>query len=189
VTKQSAAAAEDLERYRAYLELLARTQLNPRLQAKIGPSDIVQQTLLQAHQAWREFRGTTEGELAAWLRKILARNLAHATRDHGRAKRDVARERSLEASLNESSARLQGWLAADQSSPSRKAERQERAVRLAQALASLPEAQREAVELHYWQGWTLAQIGEHQGRTKPAVAGLVHRAIRQLKRLLDETEE
>jgi RNA polymerase sigma-70 factor (ECF subfamily) len=113
--------------------------------------------MLQAHRAWKDFRGTTEGELAAWLRQILARNLAHAGRDHRRAKRDVARERSLEASLNESSARLQAWLAADQSSPSQKAERQERELRLAEALASLPEAQRDAVELHYWQGWTLAQ--------------------------------
>jgi RNA polymerase sigma-70 factor (ECF subfamily) len=189
VTKQSTAAGPDFERFRAYLDLLARMELSPRLQAKLGPSDIVQQTMLQAHRAWKDFRGTTEGELAAWLRKILARNLAHAGRDHGRAKRDVARERSLEASLNQSSARLEALLAADQSSPSQKAERHERAVRLAEALKSLPEAQREAVELHYWQGWPLAQIGEHLGRSKPSVAGLLHRGIKRLKHLLHEGEE
>ena len=189
VTKRSAAAGPDFEQFRAYLELLARMQLNPRLQAKMGPSDVVQQTMLQAHRAWKDFCGTTERELAAWLRKILARNLAHAGRDHGRAKRDVARERSLEASLKESSVRLQAWLAADESSPSQKAERHERAVCLAEALESLPESQREAVELHYWQGWTLAQIGEHLGRSKPAVAGLLHRGVRRLKHLLQEREE
>jgi RNA polymerase sigma-70 factor (ECF subfamily) len=94
-----------LERYRAYLRLLARMLLDPRLQSKLDPSDVVQQTLLQAHQARNDFRGRSEAELAAWLRQILARNLAHAVRDLGRAKRDIGRERSLEAALDASSAR------------------------------------------------------------------------------------
>ena len=179
----------ELEQFRSYLQLLARMQLPPRLKAKMEPSDVVQQTLLHAHKAAGQFRGTTEGELAAWLRKILARNLAHALRDHSRAKRDIAREHSLEASLNDSSARLDHWLAVEQSSVGQKVVRRERAVLLAEALASLPEAQREAVELHYWQGWTLARIGEHLGRSTPAVAGLLHRGVKKLKRVLQESEE
>src|SRR5262245_31447323 len=86
------AGAETLERYRAYLRLLARLHLDRRLQGKLDPSDVVQQTFLQAYRALDQFRGRTEAELAAWLRQILAHNLAHAARDLGRDKRDVARE-------------------------------------------------------------------------------------------------
>jgi hypothetical protein len=83
----------DLEPYRDYLCLLARLQLDPRLRPRLDASDVVQQTLLQAHQALPGFRGQTAAELAAWLRQILSRNLAHAARDHARDRRDIGRER------------------------------------------------------------------------------------------------
>jgi RNA polymerase sigma-70 factor (ECF subfamily) len=163
-------------------------QLAGSLRKKMDPSDVVQQTLLQAHGARASFRGTTDAELAAWLRKILARNLSHAVRDFARGKRDVSRERSLEAALDASSARLTMFLAADQSSPSHRAVRSEQLLLLAKALENLPETQREAIELHYWQGLTLAEIGERLGRSAAAVAGLLHRGLKRLKSDLgDET--
>jgi RNA polymerase sigma-70 factor (ECF subfamily) len=180
--------AETLERYRAYLRLLARLHVSPLLRGKLDPSDLVQQTLLQAHQALPQFRGHSDGERAAWLRQILARNLAVAIRDFGRAKRDVARERSLEAALTESSCRLEAMLAANQSSPSQKADRSEQALRLAEALEQLPEAQREALVLQHWQGWSLAEIGAHMNRSSDAVAGLIKRGLKQLRLLLNERE-
>jgi RNA polymerase sigma-70 factor (ECF subfamily) len=177
---------QTLERFRAYLGLLARLHLDPRLRGKLDASDLVQQTLLQACRALPGFRGSSETEMAAWLRRILARNLAHAVRDLNRDRRDVTRERSLEQALGQSSHRLGLWLADDQSSPSESAQRKEQAVRLADALQSLPEAQREALVLHYWQDWTLPQIGRHLGRTPAAVAGLVQRGLKQLRVLLRE---
>jgi RNA polymerase sigma-70 factor (ECF subfamily) len=176
-----------LERYRAYLRLLARLHLDPRLAGKLDPSDIVQQTLLQAWQGLEHFRGKSEPELAAWLRQILARNLAMAVRDFSRDKRDVVREQSLEAALAASSSQLEVWLAAEQSSPSQQAERQEQALRLAEALERLPEGQREALVLQHWQGWSLAQIGEHLGKSVEAVAGLIKRGLKQLRLLLQES--
>jgi RNA polymerase sigma-70 factor, ECF subfamily len=181
-------AGQSLEQFRAYLRLLARLQLDPRLRGKLDASDLVQETLLEAHRALPSFRGRTEAELAAWLRGILAHQLAHALRDLRREKRDIARERSLEAALDESSARLGSWLAADQSSPSDRAARNEEAVRVAAALEQLPDAQREAVVLHYWHGWTLAEVGEHLGRTQAAVAGLVQRGLKELRRILKGEE-
>jgi RNA polymerase sigma-70 factor (ECF subfamily) len=177
-----------LERYRAYLRVLAWSQLDPRLRAKVDASDLVQQTLLQAVQALPQFRGATDAELAAWLRRILARNLAHAARDLGRQRRDVDRERSLEQALDDSSARLALWLAAPDPSPSAQAAQHEQARRLADALEQLPEAQRLALVLEHWHGWSLQEIGDHLGRSRTAVAGLIKRGVKRLRELLHEED-
>jgi RNA polymerase sigma-70 factor, ECF subfamily len=177
-----------LERFRAYLRLLARLHLAPQLRGKLDPSDIVQQTLLQAFQAINQFRGQSEAEWAAWLRQILVHNLAQALRDFGRAKRDLAREQSLQAAVDASSARLEAWLIADQSSPSHRAEQGEQALLLAEALEKLPESQREALVLQHWQGLSLAEIGAHLGRSPEAVAGLIKRGLKQLRQLMQERE-
>jgi RNA polymerase sigma-70 factor, ECF subfamily len=173
--------SQALERYRAYLHLLATLQLDRRLQAKVEASDIVQQTLIQAIGGWDQFRGRTEAETVAWLRKILAHQLANAFRDLKRQKRDVRRERSIHADLEQSASRLGSWLAADQTSPSQRAIAGEQAVELANALANLPEAQCRAVTLHHFEGWTLEQVGEHLGRSPVAVAGLIKRALQTLR--------
>ncbi len=176
-----------LERFRSYLHLLARLQLGTRYQRKLDASDVVQQTLLKAHQALDQFRGQEPAELAAWLRQILARTLADLARDMGRAKRDMNLERSLEAAVEGSSARLEAWVA-DESSPSQNAMRHEQSLRLAEALATLPEPQREALVLKHCEGWSLAAIAEEMGRTPPAVASLLRRGLKQLRTLLHEEE-
>jgi RNA polymerase sigma-70 factor (ECF subfamily) len=170
-----------LERFRDYLRLLARLHLDERLRGKLDPSDLVQQTLLRAYQGLAQFRGRSSGEMAAWLRQILANTLANAVRDMARAKRDVALERSLETSMADSSARLEAWLIADQSSPSQRAERNEQLLRLSQAVAGLPDDQREVLLLRHIQGWSLPDIAEHLGRTRPAVASLLRRGLKQLR--------
>jgi RNA polymerase sigma-70 factor (ECF subfamily) len=185
---QAEADRPALERFREYLLLLARLQLGDALRGNLDPSDLVQQTLLEAHRKRDQFRGHTSAELAAWLRQMLAFNLADAIRALHRAKRDVTRERSLEAALEESSARIESWLVAEQSSPSQQAEANEQAVHLAAALATLPEAQREALVLRHCQGWPLADISERLGRTPAAVAGLLKRGLRQLRQQLQEPE-
>src|SRR5262245_6658741 len=111
-----------LEKFRECLRLLARLQLDPRQRGKLDPSDVMQRTLLEACEKRDRFRGSTEGEWLASLRQALAHNLADALRAFGEAKRDVGRERSLGAEVEASSRRLEAWLAAEQSSPSRRAE-------------------------------------------------------------------
>jgi RNA polymerase sigma-70 factor (ECF subfamily) len=174
----------DLERFRSYLVLLARLKLDCKLRGKLDASDVVQQTLLEAHQALASFRGDDLPAQAAWLRQILARNLANAVRDLTRAKRDVRKERSLQAVLDNSACKLEGLLAAEQSSPSQKLVRHERALQLAEAMAQLPAAQREAVLLRHFQELTLTEIAAQLGCTTAAVTGLLQRGLKNLRRAL-----
>ncbi len=178
---------ELLQRCGAYLRLLARLQLDPRLHGKLDASDVVQQTLLSAQENRDQFRGQTEAEFFAWLRRILANHLAGAVRRYGAGLRDVGRERSLEASLEQSAAKLDEWLAADQSSPSQRAMRHEAHLHLAEALARLSLDQRQAVELHHLRGCSVAEVAEQMGRTKMAVVGLLFRGLKKLRSLLDES--
>jgi RNA polymerase sigma-70 factor, ECF subfamily len=116
----------------------------------------------------------------------VAPNLANLVRDLGRAKRDLSRERSLQAGLDESAWHLAGWLPADQSSPSQQAERHERALLLAEALANLPDSQREAVVLRHFHRCSLAEIAGELQCTTAAVTGLLHRGLKNLRELLHE---
>lgn len=176
-----------LEKYRPYLILLARVNLGPGMHGKFDASDIVQHTLLEAHRKRAQFRGQGETEIAAWLRQVLAFAIADARRDLHRAKRDIARERSLEASLDGSSSRLEA-LAAQQSSPSQKAVRQENLLRLAATLLKLPEDQRLAVEMKHLQGLSVAEIAKLLERSDTAVGGLLRRGMTKLRDLLQEKE-
>src|SRR2546430_13848358 len=96
-----------LEQFRPYLLLLARLQLGRQFPGKLDASDVVQQALLEAHRQRDQFQGGTTPQLLAWLRRILAGTLTDALRGLGRAKRDAARECSLEAALDQSSERLE----------------------------------------------------------------------------------
>ncbi|WP_422931343.1 RNA polymerase sigma factor [Singulisphaera sp. PoT] len=169
----------ELGRFREYLSLLARLEVSPRLRSAIDLSGVVQQTLLEAFRSGPQ--GRTSAQTAAWLRAILVNNLADEARRLGARKRDIFRERSLDAALDRSASRLEGWLKADQSSPSQRAIRHEEFLELVQALAELPESQRQAVELHHLKGLSLAEIAEELGVTKPAVAGLLHRGLKALR--------
>jgi RNA polymerase sigma-70 factor, ECF subfamily len=176
----------ELERYRHYLELLARLQLQPRFRSKLGASDIVQQTLLKATKNLSQFRGGSEAEVVVWLRRILSNTLVDAIRELKGTKRNVALERSLEASLAQSSARLALLLQANSTSPSEHVLRHEQALQLSGALARLPDDQRLVLEMHYLQGCPVGAIAEQMGRTERSVAGLVRRGLQALRVMLTD---
>ena len=138
--------------------MLARTQMRRAYQAKIGVSDMVQQAMLQAVQGLDGFRGNTEAEFRAWLRQILARHLCHLDRDLHRDKRDIRREQSMEQKVAASSMRLEGLLAGNGPTPSQNVALGEHIVQVSEAIESLPEAQRDAVQLHYLEGLKLSEV-------------------------------
>jgi len=184
--KVSTEDAPELEQYRDYLKLLADLQLNPRLRAKEDASDIVQETMLDAHRDFADFRGKTEVELRAWLKVILTRNLLTVARRYGTHKRAVGREVALQDRLEKSSALLHHQLVADQTSPSMKLMKQERSEQLAGALLKLLDDERSAVVLKYFHDWSVAEIAQHVGRTQEAVAGLLRRGLKKLREHLRE---
>src|SRR5262249_11654704 len=135
-----------------------------------------------------EVRDNRPEVLVAWLRRILARTLADAGKHYERDKRDVGLGRSLEADLDRSASGVAAWLAADQTSPSGRAERNRELLRLVEALAELPELMREMVVLKHCQGWTLPQIAQRLGRSIPSVASLLRRGLEDLRHRLKPKE-
>jgi RNA polymerase sigma-70 factor (ECF subfamily) len=184
---QASAAGAVLEKYRHYLAFLARTTVDPRLNAKVDLSGIVQQTLFEAHQVLVQWEALPSGEQMAFLRRILAHNIQDEVRKLNAGKRAVRREQSLEHAFENSSHRLMNWVAVDASSPSLQLNKAERALQLACALDRLPAAQREALVLQHWEGKTLAEIASQMNRTPAAVAGLLKRGLQQLRKELSNS--
>jgi RNA polymerase sigma-70 factor (ECF subfamily) len=174
-----------LEDYREYLHLVARLQVGPDLRGKVDPSDLVQQTLLKAHQRQEQFRGENDAHLAAWLRRILGNELTDAVRRLN----GVGHQADLARLLEDSAARLEAWLADDSLSPGGQAVQHEDLLHLAEALAALPDDQRLAVELKHLHGRPVAEIGKLMGRSKEAVGGLLRRGLKKLRDVLNESQQ
>lgn len=174
-----------LQQYRNYLMVLASTQLETRLQPRVSPSDVVQETMLRAHKNFGQFRGSTEAELLAWLRQILVNNLAKFVEQHMlAARRDVRREVSIERlgkSLEHSTVQLAALLPAESKSPSMAVQQREEAVQLADRLAQLPADYREVLMLRNLQSLPFEQVAERMGRSVGATRMLWLRAIERLR--------
>jgi len=171
--------------YRNYLALLARLQLGRRLQSKVDPGDLVQETFLEAYRDFAQFRGASEGEFVNWLRQVLARNLANLLRRYfGTRRRDVRLEQELAGAMDASSRVLEGGLAAPASTPSHQAARREQAVLLADALGDLPADYREVIILRHLEGLSFSEVPNRLGRSVNSVEKLWARGLAQLRRVL-----
>jgi RNA polymerase sigma-70 factor (subfamily 1) len=175
-----------LQRYRAYLECLTYIQIDPRLRRRFGFSDVLQKTLLEAWQARKRVEALEPEAELRWLRRMFVHNLLEQIEHEKAAIRDIRREQPWEEVLEQSSIRLGDLLAADESAPPDRLLAQEQTLRLAEALARLPERQREAIILQKWHGWKLSQIAEHLGCTTGVVAGLHARGLKALRQLLPD---
>jgi RNA polymerase sigma-70 factor (ECF subfamily) len=174
-----------LELYRNYLLLLARLQISRRLQSKVDAADLVQDTFLKAHSHFDQFRGNTEIELVAWLREILASNVANLVRHYfGTQGRNIRLEQELVDDLERSSQAWSLGLVAGQSSPSQRAARREEAVLLADALAKLPEDYGEVIVLRHLQALPFAEVAQRMKRSVDSVEKLWIRALTRLRGLL-----
>jgi RNA polymerase sigma-70 factor (ECF subfamily) len=185
------ARADLFARYRQYLRVLAEGQLGRHLRGKCDASDLVQQTLLEAHRDFPTFQGQHEGELIAWLRRILAHNLFNEARRFATRGRDAGREVSLEgfqAGLDHSSQVLARCLADGGPTPSEVAAGREAAVRLADTLARLPENYQRVLLLRLFEGLSAEEVAERMGSTAGAVRMLQMRALEALRALVNTAD-
>jgi RNA polymerase sigma-70 factor (ECF subfamily) len=149
----------------------------------VDPADVVQETFLHAVRDAAQFRGTSDQELAGWLRRILAARLADLVRRYCATRgRDVRLERALQVELDQSSQVLDRELVAPLSSPSEQAARHERAVWLARALEQLPEDYREVLVLHHLEACDFPEVARRLGRSVEAVKKIWARALARLRR-------
>jgi len=170
-----------LQLYGNYLKLLATTQLDAKLRSRVSPSDVVQETLLEAHRDFPTFRGSTEPELLAWLRRILLNNLGKLVEQHiVTEKRDIRREYSLERAherWERSSVNLRNELVGDGPTPSAAFEQLEASRVLADQVAELPDDYRTVIVKRHLEGLPFKEIAEQMGRSPGAVRMLWLRAI------------
>jgi RNA polymerase sigma-70 factor (ECF subfamily) len=151
-------------------------------------SDVIQNTLVEAYRDLERIKGLDADGRKHWLRRMLVNNLIDEINRWRTAARDYQLEKPLEAAANESSCRLQNWLAVEDTTPSERMIRQEEALRLLEALSKIDPRQREALILQKYHGWKLSQIAEHLGCTTGAVAGLHARGLQELRKHLPDME-
>ena len=169
-------------KYQAWLRLQARLQIDAHFRGKFDESDIAQQTMVEAWRSQSNFRGNSEPERLAWLRQILARVLGHEVRRYGGTKkRDIAKERSLEASISESSRLLGQIVAGTGPTPSQVVQKDEEESRLAEALERLPDEYREVIIRRNMQFEPHDAIANDLGKSVAAVRMLWVRALKRLK--------
>jgi RNA polymerase sigma-70 factor (ECF subfamily) len=170
-------------RCRDYLGLAARARVEVKLRAKVDASDLVQQTLLEAHRGFGRFQGATEAEWLAWLRRILDHNAADFVRRYrSTGKREVGREVPL-VREGSSAGGCPEPAAADET-PSAAAVRREGELELAAALAQLTADHREVIVLRNLQRLPFDEVARRMNRSRPAAQMLWMRAIQKLQEVM-----
>ncbi len=183
---ERAAIGEVLEIFRSYLTLLARIQIGRHLQTKVDPDDVVQEVFVDAHRQFQSFRGMNTDAVAAWLRKILAGQLAQLIRKYCATEaRNIRLEVSIEQDLDSSSARLAQGLESPGSSPSESLSRREELTHLANMLERLPSDYRAVILLRQIDGLSFGEISSRLGRSEDSVQKLWVRGLQSLRELMN----
>ncbi|MHC4403957.1 MAG: sigma-70 family RNA polymerase sigma factor [Planctomycetota bacterium] len=167
---------------RSYLRFAARAQVESWLRIKVDASDVVQQTMLEAHRDFDRFQGGSEGELLAWLRRILMHNVADFVRHYrGTAKRRVQREMPFRDPAATDIAGGAPEPSAHGATPSQELARRDDEIRVMAAMENLSPDYQEVVFLRNLQRLSFAEVAQRMGRSRPAVQMLWKRAIDKLR--------
>jgi RNA polymerase sigma-70 factor (ECF subfamily) len=171
-----------LTRHQPYLQRFVELRLDPRLRARFDPADVVQEAQLQAVRRLPRYLEQPHLPFRLWLRQLADDRLLNLRRDHaGTARRSVDREVALPEG---SAAEFASQLLAAGSSPSQHLNRQELARRVREALARLPDADREVLLLRHFEGLSNPEVAALLGLTAGAVSKRYGRAVLRLHDLL-----
>lgn len=168
---QDALLAELLPLLRAH----AARRVDGQLRARLDPSDVVQETLMEAARDFPRFAGRTRPELRAWVLGVLRTTLHDVRKLHRADKRDAGRERSLDELL---ASTMTGRFASPASSPSRKVARRQELQLMEERLELLTDLQREALLLRTVEELSVKEIAARMGRSEDSVAALLKRALK-----------
>ena len=176
--------------YQGYLKVLSRAHLDKRIQHRVSPADLVQDTLLEAHRDFHKFHGTTTAEFTGWIRQVLVHNHARAIETHLlAAKRDVRREQvaaNLSGLMDQSHQRLSALLSDHRRSPPSEADHQESLARMAIAIERLPADYAEVITLRHIEGLRFGTVAQRMGRSPGAARMLWLRAIEGLREAMGQ---
>ncbi len=166
-----------IEQVRDYLMLVADRELDDAVRAKVGASDVVQQTMLEAGRDLGRFRGDTPGELRSWLIRILRHNLTDVTREYrGTQRRDIGREiRVIDGGLD---------LVSKQRTASSICRRVEADAQLDRAMTQLPKQYQAAISLRHVSGLEWSEVGSRLGLSAEAARKIWARALAKLREQL-----
>lgn len=174
--------AELLNEHRNYLLLIANQQIDNKIRGKVGSSDIVQETLITAHEKFDNFIGDDQQQLKAWLRQIVTNDVYEAGRRYkGTAKRQVDREQQIQYRSS-----IAHPLVDPNYTPKTNAIQDEESRRLSTAMSQLPEDYQQVIKLRSWEQLSFQQIGDELDRSEEAARKLWTRAIMKLQEFLPE---
>ena len=177
--------AKSLDHFRPVLLTLAEAMISSTLRGDLEASDLVQQTLLEAHCNAEQLAVMSPGAFFSWLRHALNHNVLDAVK-HLQAQKNDVRRRVRASDLEASFIRLEQILIADETSPSEVVQRNEQVCIMLSALQTLPDNQRRAVIMKHLNGRSLKEIAEVLGLSEPATAGVLHRGRQRLAKYLEE---
>jgi RNA polymerase sigma-70 factor (ECF subfamily) len=169
-------------RHRDFLRLVVQLRMDARLRARVDPSDVVQEAQLDAFRRLRDFLDRRPMPFRLWLRMTTRERLLKVQRRHlHTGRRDAGRDVPLP---EQSSLLLAGRLLAGGSTPSQRLDRGETARRVREAVAALPEADREVLLMRNFEGLSNQEVAYLLG-LDPATASKRHgRALLRLRQAL-----
>ena len=175
------ALSEIISRLHGYLLLIANGEMRENVQAKFGASDVVQNSLLEAHAGIHRFRGSTEAEMRAWLKQIVIHNLADEGRRYTSTQsRSVHRERSLDVIVTP--------LRTEGSGIGKSIEIESENLKLAEAISLLTARQQRVVEGRHRFGYSFKEIAEQVGVAEVTARQIWARALKQLKAFCNDDD-
>jgi RNA polymerase sigma-70 factor (ECF subfamily) len=177
--------AATLNQFRPMLLTLAEAMISPTLRRDLEASDLVQQTLLEAHCNMEQLVRMNAAVIFSWLRSALQHNMQDAIRHLHAQKHDIRRRVQL-SDLENSWCRLQELFVDQDTSPSEVLQRNEQLCLMLSALQTLPENQRAALILKHLKGHSLKEVAEALQLSESAAAGLLHRGRQRLAQCLED---
>jgi RNA polymerase sigma-70 factor (ECF subfamily) len=184
----TAARQQLFVRHQHRLRQMVAVRMDRRLAARVDPSDLVQEALMDAHRKLNDYLRDRPLPFYPWLRRLAWERLLQLHRRHLHAdRRSVLREEPM-ALPDESALQLANRLEGRTSSPSDRAVRRELRERLRSALARLPDRDREVLVLRYLEQLSNPETAAVLGITAGAVRVRHTRALERLHALLGENE-